>query len=72
MKIVLTFLKAIPGGHQRILKKNQEQLFISHGARFGTSDGQEDDDGNDSRVSELCSYPASVAGTPRPVSLTLT
>lgn len=58
MAIVCDFLQRIPGASERIVKKNEEQLFISHGKGSGVFDK----DGVDTRTSKLFSYPGSTTG----------
>lgn len=59
--IIMDFMKRIPGASQRVIRQNQEELFVSC---VGSDDDEESE-----QISKLFSYPSSVKGTtPSPPS----
>ena len=65
LQIILDFLQRIPGGMERIVKQNQEELYIG-AANTGVKSGKRASFSNvakDERISKLFSYPSSVTGT---------
>lgn len=65
MEIVLTFLLKIPGAKNRIVKQNQENLYIAEhelGEGIGQHSGMAQSLHSDGSTSKLFSFPSSVAG----------
>jgi hypothetical protein len=67
LQIVLDFLQKVEGGRERILKQNQEELYL---APPGQGKGKKRATAGDvahagARVSKLLSYPSSVTGNLR-------
>lgn len=68
MQIVLDFLQKVPGGSERVMKQNQEELFISppnsKAKSASSSASQVAEEG--ARVSKMYSFPSSVTGNNTP------